>query len=706
MKPIKKSNFNEVIIYTQILDANTILTVDTLTTIRYLQRETLNVIDEFKMGISHTRYGSKVISFSSEGKYFALKELKTSMLYETEGKKLLLRVDRHQGEVSCVAIDPQGRYMFSCGDDGITYGIDINSTKLSFTLPAHKDSVTDIAISEDGKWVATSSYDKNISLYNLAMMTPKAKLKAHSDPIVRVHFLGKERLFSLDNKNSAIIWDINRAKVIARLNAIHDEVTAIAVDNENEFLFLGTKLGYIFVYSLLDYEQISKRYIKLNDTITSLSFDETKKELVVASVNKELLFYDIFNGQERLLQLLKNKEYALLSDSIDKNPLLVYTQAYKTFELLWEKTMQRAKLLLQNCEKEKAITLFDDFIVIASKNKQMQKLISEYAEYDKFLGFIKANKLALAYALVNLHPLYKETKVYISMEAQWEKDLLLAKKYLQDQKFSHKAKEVLAPYKGISEKTVLIQELMQNIGAYKRFKEAIAQRKFKLALEIVKQNPFLKEYPGYKALINYSDSLYMRVQVMLTNDESSEALKILYILLDFEDFKEEAQMAIAEIEAKRKFFTAIKEDNTTLAYTIMDEFSSLKETLEGKKLQAQWESDFEKAQSLALYADIEGARSILANYLTIRAKSMEIATVFSKSHIVQLYKALQESKDQKSVEIGIKNYILYYGLAEQIESFFKDFKEKFPDTKINIKSQKQGFIENWRPSMIVNSILE
>lgn len=707
MKPIKKSSFSEAVIYTQILDAKTLLAVDALTTIRYLDLETLKLTDEIKIDVAHTRYGSKVVSFSGDAKYFALidKEYKTSMLYETKGKKVLAKVDRHQGEVSCVAIEPQGRYMFSCGDEGITYGIDIKSAQLTFTLPPHKDFVTDIAFTKDGKWAATSGYDKNISLYNLAMMTPHGKLKAHSAPVLKVDFLEEGRLFSLDKKSNAIVWDINSAKVIARLKGIHDEVLSICVGSKNRFLFLGTKLGYVLVYDLSSYEQISKKYIKLSDAITSLSFDEEKEELIAGSANGELLVYDIFDKEEHLRELLEQKKYANISSCIRENPLLVYTKPYKTFEMLWEKTLQRAKLLLENSEKAKAESLFKDFLVIASKKQQMQKLMAEYSEYEKFLSYVKAKKLSLAYALVNLHPLYKETKVYKSMEAQWERDLAVAKKYMLDQKLSHKVQEILLPYRGISEKTALIQELMQNVNVYKRFREAITHRKFKLALEIVKQAEFLKEYPEYRALINYSDSLYMKAQVMLGNGESNSALQIFRILLDFDDFRDEAKESIALIEAKRKFFTAIKEQNRALAYTIMDEFQTLKESQEGRILHREWEEDLEKAGDFALYADIEGAKGVLAKYMNIRSKIQDIADVFSKAHITQLYRALDEEIDQKRVENGIKNYMLYYGLTKRIEGFFEDFKVKFPHSKININSQKHGSIQSWRPSMIVNSIL-
>lgn len=707
MKPIKKSSFSEEIIYTQILDAKTLLAVDALTTIRYLNIDSLSLMDELKVDVAHTRYGSKVISFSPDGEHFALidKEYKKSMLYKTKGKKLLTTIDRHHGEVSCVAIDPNGKSMFSCGDDGIIYGIDIKSAQLVFTLPPHKDFVTDIAFAKDGKWVATSSYDKNISLYNLAVMTPQAKLKAHSAPVLKLHFLGDDKLFSLDKKSGAIVWDVKGAKVIARVKGIHDEVTSLCVASKNRFLFLGTKLGYILVYDLTSYKQISKKYIKLSDVITSLNFDEKREELIVSSSNGELLVYDIFEQEEHLRELVEQKKYANLSSCIRENPLLVYTKPYKTFEVLWEKTIQRARLLLENSEKVKAQELFKDYLVIASKKQQMQKLMSEYSEYEKFLSYVKTKKLSLAYALVNIHPLYKETKVYKSMEAQWEKDFALAKKYMLDQKSSHKVQEILAPYRGISEKTLLIQELTQNINAYKRFREAITQRKFKLAFEIVKQVEALKEYPEYRALINYSDSLYMKAQVMLGNGDLNSALKIFYILLDFDDFREEAKGSIKHIEAKRKFFGALKEGDNTLAYTIMDEFEDIKESQDANMLQKQWEEDLEKAGDLALYADIKGAKRVLAKYMNIKSKSQEIADVFSKAHIAQLYRALDEDREQKSIEKGIKNYMLYYGLTKRIEGYFDDFKVKFPQSKMNLNSQNQGSIQNWRSSMIVNSIL-
>jgi hypothetical protein len=708
MNPTKRSNFDEAVIYTQILSPKVLLIVDAFTTIRYLNIEDLSVKEEQKMAILHPRYSTKVISFSEDGKYFALvsQDAKESRLYDIQNKKIVAKVERHQGDVTCVGIDPKNRYMFSCGDDGMIYGVDIKTAQLAFTLPKHLDSINDIAFSSDGKFVATASYDKNISLYNLSMMVPKGKLKAHSAPVLKLQFLSNNRLFSIDKNSGAIVCDLNTSKVLCRLKGIHDDITQITLGYDGELLFLGTKLGYILVYDLSSYEMISRRYVKLESAVTALNFDEATHELIVGTDNGDLYFYNIFDNEKQFVELLKEKKYAQMLQYIEENPLLKYTKASKVFDALWEKTVQRAKELLENSDKTSVLSLFESFNDIPAKRQFAQKLIQEYGEYDKFLFFVKNRKNALAYALANVHPIYKETKIYKAMEAEWRSAFSLAKKYLLDEKLGYKAQEILMPYRGISEKTVLIQELVLNAHVYKRFRTAVSQKEFKLAFELTKQNPFLKEYPEYKALIKYSDSLYMKAQTLLGNGDTHSAVKIFRVLLDFDDFRDEAKEIISDIENRHKFFNAIEAEDKIAAYNLLDGSLTLEQTSEGKKLQEQWESDFAKAKEYALLCDVEGIKASFENYMKIKSKNMDMASVLSQCYINELSRAIKDNKEQKSLENGIKNYLLYYGLDEKIREIFTIFQAQFPETKLNIESQTKGSMSGWRPSMIVNSILD
>ncbi len=708
MNVIKSKNFKEPIVLTKILDDDTLLVVNSKTTIRYLNKDDLELINGFKANINHLRYKNSVVAFSSNGEYFASmsSNCHESKLYNAKTKKNIAKVDRHHGEVSCVGIDNSNKYMFSCGDDGKTFAIDIKSGKLAFTLPVHVDTVNDITFSSNKNWVATASYDRKISVFNLSMMRPKHHLKAHSAPVMKIKFIGQNRLISVDKDSKAIVWNIYLGKVIARLDGIHDDVTQITMDEDKKFLFLGTALGYILVYDLNTYEQLSKKYIKVKSSITSLEFDNINNHLIVSCENGDLLFYNIYEGENHIKNLLKEKKYEEIQKYLEVNALLAYTKVYNLVSNLWENTLKKAILSLQKGDRKTAIALFSHFKNIPDKNKIMQQVIKEYAEFDKFVNLAKQGKLVLAYGLVNIHPMYKDSAIYKSLEARWQKAFALAQKHSLDPKGTEKAREILAPYRGISDKTKLMQDLFAQGEVYKRFKIAIGQKDFKIAFELIKLHRFLKEFPEYTTIMNYADTLYMKSQELIHIGDTHPAIKMLRILSDFPDFSTEVKELMLDIDTKQKFFKAIKDEDIISAYDMLDLSDSLQLTEDGKQLQQQWNNDLTAANNFAVDGNIHGIEETLKLYMTIGSKYMALGSVFGWCYMVQLENAINSKKDQHLIEEGIKNYILNFGLQDQILSLFEIFISKYPKSKLNLELQTKGSLNMWRPSMIVNSILE
>jgi len=511
MKPIKHTNFNEPIVDIQVLEDESIVVVDAKTTIRYLDKDTLKLLKGFKAKINHERYKSKVVEFSFNGSYFVSMsaDCRESRLYNAKTKKFIGRVNRHQGEVSCIGIEPNGRYMFSCGDDGKTFALDVKSSKLAFTLPTHADTINDIVFSKNGQWVATASYDRKVSIFNLTMMTLKHRVKVHSAPVMKLHFLSNHRLFSVDKNSSGVILDIYSGKIIKRLSGIHDDVTSVTSSADGKFMFLGTALGYILVYELENYELLSRNYVKLSASITRLEFEKVYHSLIIGTNKGDLLFYDIYKGVTELKKLLSSKNYLEMEKSVKDNPILRYTKVYEMLDSIWEKTLHQAKIYLENADKQKAINLFNNFKNIPSKNAIIQKVLQDYLEFDKFVLFVKEGKLPLAYSMVHTHPIYKESELYKKLEMQWRKAFTEARKYALVPRGTEKAREILKPYRGMSEKTEYIQELLSQGEVYKRFKVYVAKKDFKMVFELIKRHPFLKEFSDYEVLMNYGDSLYI-----------------------------------------------------------------------------------------------------------------------------------------------------------------------------------------------------
>jgi WD40 repeat protein len=708
MQAIKETNFKEAIIKIKVLDNGKLLIVDSRTIVRFLDIDTLKTMSGFKGGISHLRFKSQVVDFSNDASNFVVmnESCSKALLYNTKSKKNIIQFDRHHGEVSCVAIDPKNKYMFSCGDDGKSYGIDKENKKIAFTLPVHVDTVTDIAFSENGQWIATSSYDKKVQIFNMAMMARKHRLIAHGAPVIKVHFLSEHRLVSIDKENSAIIWDYYSGKVITRLEGIHDDVTNITTSANGEFLFLGTQLGYILVYELESYQILSNKYIKLTSSITALGFDKNTEQLIIGTQSGALIFCDIYEGIDYIKEQLKVKNYEAIQKYVEKNPLLAYTKIYQIVINQWELTIKKAKLLLESGDKKTAIKLFEHFKNIPLKNSIIQKTMLEYSEFDKFAMLAQQGKLALAYSLALKHPMYKDSKVYRSLEATWKKTFASAQKYAIDPKGADTARDILAPYRGITQKTKLIQELLTKSEVYKRFRIATGQKDFVIAFELIKLHPFLKEFSDYEVLMIYADSLYINSQKLLQSDDTHSAIKILRILVDFSDYTDEVKGLMRNIENKQKFYNAIEENNRELAYNLLATNDELQESEDGKILQDEWNKDLQKSNEYALNGNLKMLNEVLEKYMKISSKNNALANIYGWCYMYQLEKAIEMKKEQYIIENGIKNYILFFGLEEQIESYYQLFIKSYPSSKLSLELQTKGSIDMWRASMIVNSILD
>jgi hypothetical protein len=540
----------------------------------------------------------------------------------------------------------------------------------------------------------------------MVTMTPKEKFKAHSAPVMKLQFFQKNKLLSIDKNSSAIVWDIYTSKVLKRLEGIHDDVSAIAVGIDEKVLFLGTKLGYVLLYSLETYEQISRSYIKISSPITSLVFDEDDEHLIIGTQDGFLMYYDVYEGLDKLQEYLRSKQFSSFQKLVDENPLLVYTRVFELLSNFWENSLKTAKDLLQKGERSKAEKILSQFSHIPSKNRIAQKLLRDYEEFPKFLQYIKDGKLPLAYGLVNRFPEYKETKAYKNMEARWKKALAAAQKYALNQKTMQMAKDILSPYRGISEKTMFVQDVLTKSEIYKRFKNAMAKKEFKVCFDLVKKNPFLRELPEYTTLMNFADSLFIKAQKYMQEGDIHSAIKILRVLQDFEGFEDEAKKYMLSLEQKAKFYAALSEKDYDTAYAMMDKEEDLIETKEGSALQQRWNNDLQKARHFAALGDVNGVRSVLKKYETIPSKFMALATIYAFTYIVQLEEALAKGVEKARIEKGIKNYLLDFGLTEQIEDFFGKFKEKYPDTKLNLELLKKGSLSMWKPLKIVESILD
>jgi len=176
--------------------------------------------------------------------------------------------------------------------------------------------------------------------------------------------------------------------------------------------------------------------------------------------------------------------------------------------------------------------------------------------------------------------------------------------------------------------------------------------------------------------------------------------------MNFTGFEEEVKSLMLHIEIKQKFYDAIKDEDIIQAYNLLAASEDLQDTVAGQRLQKHWNEDLSEATNYAVEGNVRGIEKALAKYMKIDSKYMAIGTIFGWCYMMQLEQAIRDKKERTDIENGIKNYILCFGLQDQILSFFNIFGKYYPDTKLTLDLQTKGSLSMWRPSMIVSSILD
>ena len=708
MKPKAAKNYNEPIILIKKLDDGNLVVIDSHSTIRFVEPDALKTVDGFKAKIEHKRYKNRVIDFTTNRKFFAslTADAKETRLYSLVTKKAIAKISRHQGEVSCIGIDPKNRYLFSCGDDGKSFGMDMQSGKLALTLPYHPDTVNDIVFNKTGQWVATCSYDRKVSVYNLDMMQPLGKLRGHSKPVMKAAFISKNRLVSVDKDASAIVWNLFDQSIITRLGGIHDDVTAVAAEPDGKFLFFGTKLGYIIVFDIENYELIDRSYMKFGSTVTSLCFDEEGDFLYVGTEGGDLYKYYIYEGIDVIKYLIQKRDFKNVEEHLEDNPILRFTEIYNVLEAIWEKTLTKARRLFESEKKEEALKLLEPYRQIPSKNSVINKLVEQYGSFKQFYDLVANGKYALAYSLADQNPVYKESNLFKQLEDKWRKTFKEAQKLSLDPRRVDEARKLLMPFRGISEKAKAIQEMFVQSDVYNRFKIALGEKNFNQVYVFLDKHPFLKNFPEYHAMMEYAQKLYDKAMEHLRKNDLIAALKYLRLVSEFKEYSEKVKMLIEDIETRYRFLEAVKENNLSKAYEYLAKNEELTLTKEGRKLETKWDAAAFKANRFAARGDVLGVKQALEEFMDIKQKHAAIASIIAYAYRVQIENAIKSKQPMQVIEKGFKNYVATFGKDEEIESLFKIFQQRYQDSKLNLDLLKEGSINSWHPAMIVANILE
>jgi len=122
----------------------------------------------------------------------------------------------HMGQVTAVAISPNGKLLASAGEDKTVRLWDLAAGQLLQTLTGHQDLIYDVAFSPEGTRLASCGMDKTARIWDAVTGKELHKLTGHGGPIRHVAFAPDgTTLASAGIEGTARLWDARTGTLLS-----------------------------------------------------------------------------------------------------------------------------------------------------------------------------------------------------------------------------------------------------------------------------------------------------------------------------------------------------------------------------------------------------------------------------------------------------------------------------------------------------------
>ncbi len=138
----------------------------------------------------------------------------------------------HEGTVTSLAVSADGRLVATGSRDDTARLWDAATGEELRCLRGHMDDVTSLAFSPDGRWVATGSRDDSVRIWDVASGTEHRRLVGHAFAVTSVAFSPDgSTLVSGSEDHHLIHWDLESGEQIRKFGGRPDyaEVTSLAL---------------------------------------------------------------------------------------------------------------------------------------------------------------------------------------------------------------------------------------------------------------------------------------------------------------------------------------------------------------------------------------------------------------------------------------------------------------------------------------------
>lgn len=690
MRSVQTLDLKEAVITMEKVDEDHFAIIDGKTIYRKYSFGTFERESGFRCNLGEQEaYTHKcAIDTSLRGGILVYEEVSKNVFYFGKNrKKSKYSIRAHKAPLETLCFSHDGRYFLTGGEEGRVYFFDANNGHKVDIFPHHSDSISAVDISEDGRWIASASFDRIIKVTNRSFRSDPYKLISHKSVPVKLKFLSKQRILSADREGSLLVWDIAKARVIQRLESFRAEISDFVLSDDEKYLFVcGTK-GVVHLYDLQTYELLKKKFIKVFSGITTALYASKYNLLLLGQSDGNIDIFDLQADERRFEDLLASRDHKACYDLCIENPMLYNSDAYLRLETFYENAFEEAKYLLEEEKTDEAKEVMKVYLQVVQKRLIVQKLFNDFSLYSQFKVSYQNKKYAASYALADEYDSLKTTQEYHNMEALWHKTVIAVQALINDKEYEKKMRVLFKPFQGVAGKNLIIHSLAEDRHVFSLFINAIEKKEYAAAFNIVENHPALKDMPEYKKLIETGAMYEENVLESFNSGDYYSAAKFCDQVTVFPgkaNFANEIREK-ANIYAETMQYYAAKLMNKV--YDMIKKYPYLEDAQIAKELENNYLEALRKSDFFQRKGSVIGVKHLMEPFFNVESKRDSILHIIAKTYITQLTFYLKK-KDLKSLKKGLNNYRGIFGVNSPLEDFVYKYKKYYHfDFKVTEESR-------------------
>jgi WD40 repeat protein/tRNA A-37 threonylcarbamoyl transferase component Bud32 len=208
----------------------------------------------------------------------------------------------HRAPLNAVAISPDGRTLASAGEDRAVKLWDLATGRVLHTLGAHTDAVFGLSFSPDGNRLASGSRDGTIVLWDADSGAELRRLMGHSRSFARLCFSPDGRTLASGSEGGLVKrWDVDSGKEESPLPGHAGAVRCVAFSPDGSRLACG---GEDQTVRLHDLAGGSPRKFTMPSAVNDVAFSPDGHTLAAVgdAPNAPVRLWDLDTGQETTLE--------------------------------------------------------------------------------------------------------------------------------------------------------------------------------------------------------------------------------------------------------------------------------------------------------------------------------------------------------------------------------------------------------------------